>query len=142
MNNPKQWTTLADYIQRKLERFSGEGKLLTEVLPYHDVSHIGYPYATFEPTESAGSYHTNAQNLRVYSFDINIHQTLGKKTAIADLLDITDEIIQAFDEDYTLGGNCDFTSAVNQEWQIYEGKAGLVRVATLRIDCSVAIMIM
>lgn len=58
---------------------------------------------------SESSIFTTTENKRVYAFDIIIMQELSsisRDEAISSLITCSDDIMNTFDNDYTLGGNC------------------------------------
>lgn len=65
----------------------------------------GYPAITFEPSSSESSILTTTENKRVYVFDIVIMQEMSALTrdqALTSLILCSDEVMDMFDEDYTL----------------------------------------
>ena len=65
---------------------------------------MAYPVAILLPGTAEGSVETNQQNLYAYSFDIAVvmkSDNITSNTAIEDLLEA---VVQAFNNDFTLGG--------------------------------------
>ena len=70
----------------------------------------GYPAVMFEPTELANEILDTCNNLRTYKFAIGITQEIERidRDGWMDILiGVFDEIVSAFDDDYTLGGLCE-----------------------------------
>ncbi len=105
-------TAISQKIKEKLETFVGEGKPLAVVYAEHTTKTTGYPYATFEPSDIASDYESTIQNMRKYVFRIMIHQqfstSISKEEAINRTNNISDDIIEAFEKDYTLDNTVDF----------------------------------
>ena len=70
----------------------------------------GFPAVMFEPTSLANEILDTCNNLRTYRFSIGIVQEIeriDRGQGMNILIWVFDEIINAFDDDFTLGGLCD-----------------------------------
>lgn len=128
------FTDLRAAILAKLNTISE----LQFVRRYHTGDIEGWPAATFEPTGNTGELYTNTDNLREYSFGLAILQemeTAGRDKAITILCETVDAVLSAFDEDFNLGGTCDFMRATNGGWQELTSDNGAIKVAIINITC-------
>jgi hypothetical protein len=127
--------TLRATIETKLNTVSQ----LATVIAYHTGNIDGFPCATFEPSGNTAELFTNDDNLRRYSFDIIIHQEMkraGRDKAVDILTKAVDAILTAFDEDFNLGGDCDFCFALPSQWGEYTGDNGAVKYAQITLVCN------
>jgi len=111
---------------------------LAQVKDFHSGKFDGFPAATFEPSGNTSELFTNEDNLRSYAFDIIVHQEMdkaGRDKAIEILAETVDALLSAFDEDYNLGGVCDFCLALPSTWGEYTGDNGAVKYAMLQLIC-------
>jgi len=129
------FVNLTAYIKKKLE-----GIAEIEFVEDYDAAKLnGYPAATFNPTEHAADFHTTTENLRSYIFTIRLYQEMKKtspKQAEKILRELVDKVLDEFDKDPNLGGNCDWSLALPSRWGFQEREAGPVRVAELRLTCN------
>ena len=110
-------TTIRTAIKSKLDTLTGTWKPIVEVFDYHTLNSAGFPYVTFEPSNLDSNFQDTCNNLRSYSFDIFIYQNIldeNRQTALNVLTNVFDEIINAFDKDYTLWWIAD--GGVNAVW--------------------------
>lgn len=138
-------TTIKTAIKNKLNSLIGTGAgKLKNVYDFHTGEFNGYPVATFEPSDVESDYETTEENIRKYIFRIVVHQEItkaGLDGSIDILADVVDAIIDAFDQDYTLGGVVDWLAAVPADWHIYDSPTGEVRAAEIRLVCNKSINI-
>lgn len=125
-------------INTKLQSLTGVGNPLAYAYDYHKLGLDGYPSATFEPSALSSQFETTHQNGRVYAFDIIIHQelrTIGRDEAIGNLVSVSDAIIDAFDQDYTLGGVVDFIEAVPAEFGEVQTEDSVIAYSRITLKC-------
>lgn len=65
---------IRDKIKEKLDTLVGINKPFVSVASYHTQDNVGYPYATFEPTDFSAVVLDNCDNIRTYNFDVVIYQ--------------------------------------------------------------------
>jgi hypothetical protein len=131
------FNTLRTYISSKLATLSGSGQPLTFVDDKHHTDFTGYPAATFEPIRLENEMFTNTDNKRVYSFSILVHQEMdiiGRDNAVRILDACVDAIKSAFDTDYTLGGNVDYTDPITVDFAEYSEGNASIKVAIMRLS--------
>jgi len=134
------FVNLKTAIKNKLDTLTGAGKPLSFNYDEHRTNFDGYPVATFEPSDMASDYETVAENLRVYSFMVYIYQEMEKTGAgesVNILASVVDQITNAFDNDYTLGGACMFAKATPSRWGVMPTDSGMTRYAEIKIECEV-----
>lgn len=134
------FTSLRAAIETKLNSISE----LSTVLRTHLGNMDGFPCATFEPSKNDSVLYTNTDNLRDYAFDIVIHQEMenaGRDKAIEILCIAVDAVLTAFDEDFNLGGACDFCLALPSAWGEYTGDNGAIKYAMLTLVCKKEVMV-
>lgn len=132
------FTDIRAAVQAKLDSITGAGKILSQTKDIHSGKFSGFPAATFEPSGNTSELFTNEDNLRSYGFDIIIHQEMevaGRDKAIEVLCLVVDEVLSAFDEDFNLGGVCDFCLALPSQWGEYTGESGATKYATMTLIC-------
>ena len=101
----KSYTSYKAIVIAKLTALLGEtppNTLFAEVLGVNKPPTEGYPMAYVMEKTGGGTILDTHRNAREWQFDIVIHQEIGNKTqeqAYEALLDATDRVIDAFDQD-------------------------------------------
>lgn len=135
------FTDIRNAIKTKLEGLTGTGQPFVVTYPYHKIGLSGYPSVTFEPSSITSQIETTSENLRTYSFDIVIQQELneaGREKGIDILVSSTDTVINAFDNDFTLGGLCEICDAAPAELGELEGdEVGVIAYSRITLRCKV-----
>lgn len=100
--------TIQNAVKAKLDALKGAGKPLVDVIDYLTEKASGFPFACFETTGFDSEILDSCNNLRTYSFTIAVFQDIpdsgNRGQSLAILVKAVDEIVNAFDSDYTLGG--------------------------------------
>lgn len=105
----------------------------------------GWPAVCITATGMDGSFLTNAENLRIYSYRVFVHYPIGQDIAGAtgDRLDdaddvvttVIDEIIRAVDDNYELDGTTIlFVNALDSEYQYTLLENGWARTAICTVQ--------
>lgn len=97
------------------------------------------PFATVIPSGNASDYGSTSENRRTYAFKVRIfieRNTRGNSAADTLLRTIIDALINAFDQDITLGGNALMVLAAPSEWGYVQG-AKEYRTAEINIQAKV-----
>ncbi len=129
--------TIRQKIGEKLATLTGDGQPLQEWHANHVAALGGYPAATFEPSDVVNDFETNVENRRTYAYRITLHQEMekvGRDSAIGILCGAVDSLIDAFDEDPSLGGSVIECKALPSVWGIYREGTGLVLYAELKLE--------
>lgn len=106
------YTIFTPLIQSKLEDLeeSAGVSLFADVRYGHKKDFSGYPTAEFFKKASSGEVEDTHQNERTWEYTLLlVYEHKGQKTheEVEALMDTTvDKVIEAFDEDPTLSGNC------------------------------------
>ncbi len=132
--------TLDTKIKAKLDSLTGAGQPLNFNYQANlNGNFEGYPCAVFVKSDNEADYENQADNLRTYVYHIYIIQEV-ESTDVADADDIlseaTDIIMNAFDDDYTLGGTILKSRAIPTIWGTLDmagGQASYARI-TLAFD--------
>lgn len=100
--------TIQNAVKAKLDTLKGSGKPLVAVIDYLTEKADGFPFACFEIVGWDSEILDSCNNLRTYTFAVAVFQDLpdvgNRGEALAVLTKAVDEIVNAFDSDYTLGG--------------------------------------
>ena len=97
------YTTITAKIAEKLEAIDK----IAQVVNNPELEFTDYPVATIEPAEGESDYETNAEDLRVYAYQVNLYyetKTGGISNAIEALYDAIDDILDSFASDKQLTG--------------------------------------
>jgi hypothetical protein len=106
------YATYTPLLKAKLEALeeSAGVALFADVRYGHKKDFIGYPTAEFFKKASTGEVEDTHQNERIWEYTLLlIYEYKGQKTheEVEELMDTTvDKVIEAFDQDPTLSGNC------------------------------------
>ena len=125
-------------VLEKLQTLVGTGKPLVAVYGSHRTQFEGFPSATFQPSDVMSDYQSNVQNLRRYVFRIVLHQEaeqVGAEQALDILWDAMHEVMNAFDNDFTLGGEVVELRAVPSVWGAYNEGTGVTFYCELKLEC-------
>jgi len=79
----------------------------------------GYPAAMFYPTENEGQFHDSCTNERHYVFAVYLiieRKTVSYEVAHNAMRNLVDDVIDAFDNDYSLSGSCKMVDAAPSMW--------------------------
>ena len=128
-------SSLRDSIKTKLDT-------LTSVQSVHDYLKLDrewFPVVMFEPDLVESNYLDSCNNQRNYVFDIYLMQEMEHRTreqALEALIPIFDEILNLFDDDYTLWGLCDWwIEAVGGNFEAFETHNWPVLSCVIRLTC-------
>lgn len=100
---PSANTTIRNKIYTKLQAITS----IQEVSTNPKATFTGYPAAIVSPSETNGDYETNAENQRIYAFNVQLlYEVQGTAlgTALDALYEVADEIMDAFDKDPNFTG--------------------------------------
>ena len=135
---------LRTLIENKLKTLTWTWKPIAVVFDYHTLeNNWEYPYITFEPASLSWEYLDTKNNLRTYVFDIFIYQEIvwrWRDKALEVLLNAFKQVVQAVDEDFTLGwkvdwwieaSSWDFWQIVSWDWKIL--------FANIKLSCKIIV---
>jgi hypothetical protein len=136
--------TIRSAIGEKLQSLTGTGGPLAYVYDHHKLGLDGYPSVTFEPSSLQSEFGTTRENMRNYAFEVIVHQelaTIWRDEAISTLVDATDTVIEAFDQDYSIGGTVDYLEAVPAEFWEITTEDSVIAYARITLKCHALIPI-
>jgi len=109
-----------------------------------------FPFATVEAISNDSVFEDSANNFRVYKFRVRVHysRTRDDQSAV-DLLEnaeeavlrVLDDLLSAFDYDYTLGGIVQKVDALESSLGYQELTNGPARVGEIIIKCSLLVKV-
>lgn len=106
-------------IQTKLNELTGEWKPFVQSSNYFTQKAVWFPFVMFEPAEMSSVYEDTANNYRNFVFQIVIVQEMNQISrgeAMDILLNCFEQMIDAFDKDWTLWWVVQMVDATNGEF--------------------------
>jgi len=132
-------------IVDKLEAMvdGGGDKIFNQVFAYAQGNFSKYPVAVVKPVGGRGTEIDTHRNERVFSFVISLYQEqsqAGKTNQEADdiMTKCSDAILEAFDQDKTLGNEVEIVKVVEFDTD-FKVAAGTFNFANFRIECLVVV---
>ena len=115
------FTTLKAKVVAKLQEQTSWFESSAQVLQYEPemATEIADPYAVVLASGNDNDFASTSENKRTYAFRIRLYmerKTRGASKAETDLQTLVDALIDAFDQDYTLGGTALISRAVPSAW--------------------------
>jgi len=101
-----------------------------------------WPLVTVSPSDNENDYYTTESTMRGYGFNIKVKHVTNKEVLDLEdvdgvLMAVADAIIDAFDNDETLGGACHISQPVAGPFDFERAAVGEVRVVLLKLKCQV-----
>jgi len=127
-------------IKAKLDTLTWTGKPFSIAYDYFTTKPASFPCVAFEPVDLVSSFNSTCENERTYSFEIVILQEMTEKPrqdAIDIVLNAFNEVINAFDRDFELGGEVLKTEAVPWEFGEWVQDHWTTYYATIKLSCTV-----
>jgi hypothetical protein len=112
------YENLISVLKAKLEGIKIDNKtVLYAVHDYTEGQFEGYPSANIRVSGGEGEYADTARNQREFIFNIDLYQELdesgkSKEEATEAMVLAIDKIMEAFDTDIDLGGECSFVRVI------------------------------
>lgn len=115
------------------------------VYGYEEVNPSGFPAAIIKAADMQGEFASNAENSRVYAYNVYILFPIGQdfippanknrlEYAEDVISEVIDEIINAIDTDFELDGTPTlYTEATDASWGEYEYSGGVAKAAQITI---------
>ena len=138
------WTELLE----KLKAILTANENIQEVYDYVPDRFNGDPVAIITPSENDNDYHTTNENLRVYSFSINLYVSRTAKTnkvADANMRILVNSVLDDYDKNWNLSTTVDPTGytflnlfAVPSAWG-YSGEKDEYRASEIIVRARVAV---
>ena len=114
---------------------------ITEVYAHESASPQSFPYATVAVIGNTSEYADTANDLRKYRFRIRLYMKIGDQAPLsADDAELSmtramQNVLDAFDTDYTLGGACQGVEAVESNLGWTDTANGRCRVGEIILSC-------
>ena len=109
------------------------------VFDYHEPKLTGFPAVTFDVSQNESEFLTNRENLRTVSYTIVIYQEISVKglSEAKRILDaVADDVIDAFEDDFNLGGEVDWCVPLAGPRGQFQTPAGVVTFQQLTLQCN------
>lgn len=134
--------SLSDKILENLNTLKGTWKPFVDVYNYHTLENNWYPYVAFELVDFLAEIGDNCSNMRTFIFDIYIFQEIASDNDRQEAKDIIykamDDVIELFDEDFTLGGLATGgVEPIGGTIVPFITQSGKALVATIKLNCKV-----
>jgi hypothetical protein len=140
MSQAGNFTTISAAIVNVLQNIQQEGSdAFVEIVEYPTVeSTDGYPLATVSPSDSPSTYLTTVQNLRSYTFHIDILVPLGTdnggyESAFSQGRILVDSVLDAVDNSNSLDGTGQIVVPAPSTWSVVQSSVGAL------LDCLVTV---
>lgn len=131
--------TLRTAIKAKFDSLTWTWQPLAVNYNYHTLdSDWQFPFVTYEPDTLESVVLDTCSNQRTYVFDCFIYQEItneGREESLDILVNAFQDIIDAFDSDYTLWGAADLWLLINADfWQLVSAD-GNTLIINIKIIC-------
>lgn len=111
---------------------------IAAVYEYDNVETTKFPCANITATGNESEYADTSNNQRLYQFNVSVYIERVKWTPAKVervMREIVDQVLDYFDQNYTLGGACKMVKAMQSEWAYTTIAQGPARVANIKIEC-------
>lgn len=130
------YSTIKTAIKTHLEAITG----IENVYGYEKGNLDGYPAAVVTLKEINCEYETTTEDERKYVFNVKIYQEMdedgvGAEAAEDRVEDLIDTVLDKFEDDYTLSGNCHKVNIRGVAGYVDRGNS--MRVLEFTLDCYV-----
>ena len=139
--------TLSAAIVSVLQNVQQNGEsAFADIEAYPTVQFSGTPAATVVPSDNTSDYATNVQNLRTYTFFVDLYYPLqvasagGPSQAFAVMAVLVDTVIDAFDNSNTLNGACQILVPTPSSWQLVQSTSGELLNARINLSCKTTVI--
>jgi hypothetical protein len=139
-------TSISNLKALIMSRISSAVTTVQDVEPYEKTGFDGFPAVTVICSGNENDYWSTAQNQRNFTFIIRIYQQIERKPSLDTVSDngkaaaesiverVVSEIIDTFDQYFTLGGEADFVKAVPSAWGYAKVGEGWCRTAEIKLE--------
>jgi hypothetical protein len=119
----------------------------TNILQYPSFQFQGYPAVTVAPSDNRSDYATTTQNLRTYTYFIDIfyliqnpNDTKAYQTAFTNMRYLVDITLDALDNCDSLNGACDILIPSPSAWSVIVSGASLMLTARISLGCKTTVV--
>lgn len=140
MQNTSNFKQMTDGIVTVLTALGADW--LADIRTYPTVQFNGWPAANVVPATSISDYQSISQNLRTYSFDIDLYYNIqevdngGYQVAFDNMRLLVDKVLDALDNSNDLNNACDFLRPMPSVWGMVETAAGSALTAKITCQCA------
>lgn len=131
-------------IKSKLDTLTGTWKVFVADYNYFTTKPTWFPFVMFEPVEMSSVFEDTANNYRNFVFQIAIVQEMTQVSrwiALDILNSCFEEMINAFDKDWTLGGVVEQVDATNWSFGEIDLEKWPALYVTTNLNCRVLVPI-
>ena len=132
-------------IKTKIETLKDESdiSIFGEVFDYANADFSKYPAVVIKPTGGSGNRIDTHRIERTFSFEVTLYQEqskagTNKKTASEKMASVSDQIIQAFDQDPSLSGALEQVNVVGYDFD-FTVRPGMFNFAIFKLECLVIV---
>jgi hypothetical protein len=131
-------------IKDKIDNIKIDGdSIFGEVTDYAKGDFNGYPAVVIRPIGGEGNYIDTARNERTFNFTIDLYQEQSEegksKEEASDIMELAvDKVLEAFDQDKTLGNEVQTVHVVEMRFD-FENRKGTYNFASFDVDCVVVV---
>lgn len=137
--------TINNIKKEIMNRISSNVTTVQDVSDYEKSPVDGFPAVNVTLADHDNEYESNAENMRIWNFNIRVIQLIGsgdalpndrKQTAERILGNAVSEIVNSFDEYYELGSEVNYTRAAIGNMGYIETPQGWCRTCNITIGCA------
>ena len=115
-----------------------------DVEQYPTTTFTGSPAATVAPSDIASDYATVVQDLRTYSFVVDLYYPVedvgvGVANAFTQMSILLDTTLDAFDNCNDLNNNCQILRPTPGNWSLIETSFGTAVTARITLKCLITV---
>ncbi len=139
------FVNLSAAIVSVLQGIQQEGaNAFVQVLDYPSTEFSGLPSATVVPSDSESDYQTVYSNFRQYLFFVDLYTSMevegeGPAVAFAQLRELVDTVLNAYDQSSTLSGACEILRPSPSAWSVIGTGAGVLLSARVTLTCGLSV---
>lgn len=115
-----------------------------QILTYPSVEFTGLPAATVAPSDTESDYQTIVSNLRTYTFQVDLYNTMqftgdGPAVAFTTMLTLVDTVLDAFDNSDSLANTTQILIPTPSAWSVIETTTGVMLSARIVLHAKMSV---
>jgi hypothetical protein len=136
---------LSGAIKTVLEGITTPEAQFVDIQEQPTLEFAGYPAASITPSDIESSYANIIENMRTYSFDVDIFYPIedsvsnGYGTAYAAMRGLMDEVMDAFDNSNSLADACQILRPTPSVWVVVESGSSVLLSARINLKCATTV---
>lgn len=146
MSQTGNFTTISAAIVSVLEGIQqAESSAFAGVYNYPTIqSSAGNPFATVAPSDSPSNYLNIAQNLRNYTFQVDLYYAIeadseGYSTAFSNMMVLVESCLDAIDNSNSLNGTAQIVKPAPSVWGVVQASPGPLLTARINVVACVSV---